>query len=252
MTFTICDNSKTASFFIEESLANLAIHKFGHNTDIDTASTPETIWGGGGDYTGQNTSVATTIDVISDSTDDDGGGIGALTVLVQGLDANYDRIEETITMNGTSAVTSSGSFLRAFRVIVKTAGSSGHNVGEITIYENGASANVFAVMPVTTNQTLICAYTIPNGFTGCLVGWTASITGTGSSRDGDLSILVRPEGEVFQTKTLTTVYDTSFFFENLVTPICLLSKSDIKIQCTRVSSNNTGMRATMSIVLIAN
>ena len=79
------------------------IHKFGHNLDIN--SSYETLWSVGGNYS--YLSSATTLKISSADANDDDGDTGARTVLVQGLDTNYNEIEETVTLNGQTAVNTS-------------------------------------------------------------------------------------------------------------------------------------------------
>ena len=88
-------NNNTLDFYTEVSKGlvpkHSLVHKFGHNLDIDTDSDPETIWSTGGLYVFPSS--ADTLKIISNDVDDNGTGTtGALTIKVQGLDANYDAI----------------------------------------------------------------------------------------------------------------------------------------------------------------
>ena len=149
----------------------LLVHKFGENPDVDGA---EDIWEGQtvhGDYTGFPTSgTAETIDVSSSlAADTNTSGTGAWTIRLYGLDANWEIQEETITMNGTNKVTSSGTYQRAFRIIVLTAGSGGTNAGVITAQHTTTTANVFCAVPAGEGRTRLALYTIPAGYTGYMV-----------------------------------------------------------------------------------
>jgi hypothetical protein len=108
-------------------------NKFGYNTDIDTATDPEIVAEFGGSFTPLTT--ASTLTIVSSSTDDDGdpGGTGAQTIRVIGLDANRDTAQEDFTMDGTTDVVSTSTWLGINRVIVLTSGSNDANVGKITI-----------------------------------------------------------------------------------------------------------------------
>lgn len=64
------------------------LRKFGRNTEIDTATDPEDVWGGGGLYTGFPTGAADTVDIVSASADDTAAGSGTQTLLIKGLDEN--------------------------------------------------------------------------------------------------------------------------------------------------------------------
>lgn len=105
-------------------------------------------------------SAAAVVSVSSDNVADDGdpGGTGAWTLTIEGLDADYLEISETITLNGTTAVTTSASFLRVNRAYVVTAGSNESNVGEITGTIGGDPQ--FYVEP-NEGQTHQVLYTVP-------------------------------------------------------------------------------------------
>ena len=65
----------STDFLFEVSRGNVSgvnfVHKFGRNSDIDTGGF-EAIWNGGGDYTGQNCTVAETLETFSSSANDSG------------------------------------------------------------------------------------------------------------------------------------------------------------------------------------
>lgn len=105
----------------------------GENEAIGT--TAETIRSVGGRYPFPTSAV--TLSIVSDSTADDAGGIGALTGLLVGLDGSHIEQSELITFDGTTPVTTTLSYLRVNVFIVLTAGSNSTNVGNIDIL-NGA------------------------------------------------------------------------------------------------------------------
>jgi len=80
------------------------IHKFGYNPDI--ANSNETIWSQGGVYTYPTS--ASTMYISSSSTADTAAGTGARTATVSGLDANFDEISETVSLNGQAGVQLNG------------------------------------------------------------------------------------------------------------------------------------------------
>ena len=107
------------------------IHKFGRNPNI--GGIPETVWEQGGVYT--YLTVASTIYVSGADAQDGAAGTGARTVTVQGLDADYNAIEETLTVDGA---VSTQSFLRVYRAFVVSAGSLQTNKGDVLV-STGAS-----------------------------------------------------------------------------------------------------------------
>ena len=144
------------------------IIKFGENLDID--SNMETIWDGGGLYTYLTS--AGVLTVTSTDGDDAAAGTGARTVTVDGLDANYNQVSETLTVGGSAG---SVEFFRVFRASVASSGSSGTNEGTISI-ASGATT-LAQIIKVGTGQgtglgqTLMSIYSIPAGYTGYVYQW---------------------------------------------------------------------------------
>lgn len=102
------------------------VHMFGFNRDV--ADAYETIWNnGGGIYTFPASAVQ--MSVVSTSASD------TMPVLISGLDASRNRIAETVTLNGTTAVTTTQSFLRINSAQI----TSGNNVGDISITNGGTT-----------------------------------------------------------------------------------------------------------------
>lgn len=106
-------------------------NKWGYNGDIDVGT--ETVWSSGGTFS--RLSSAETLDVVSTSTDDDGdpAGIGAQSVIIYGIDANFLPQTEVVTLDGTTTVTTSNTWLGVNRVALYLAGSNGSNVGDINV-----------------------------------------------------------------------------------------------------------------------
>lgn len=106
-------------------------NKWGYNSDIDIGT--ETVWSVGGTFTPMST--AGTLNVVSSSTADDGdpAGTGANSIILYGVDANYDAQTEVVTLDGTTTVTTSNSWLGVNRASVYLAGSGQVNAGTISI-----------------------------------------------------------------------------------------------------------------------
>lgn len=108
---------------------------FGTNRNIST--TEEDIWEEGGIYNWLSS--ATTLEIVSIDVADDIAGLGAQAVVILGLDANFDEIQEVVLMNGagTSGATTN-LFLRVNRVAVVQAGTlRGSNFDDLTIQASG-------------------------------------------------------------------------------------------------------------------
>ena len=163
------------------------VSKFGRNPSVKSADY-ETLWDGSNLYPWPT--AAETLNVVSTDADDSSSGTGARTVEIEGLDSNWDVLTETVSMNGTTNVTTTNSFLRVYRVRVVTAGSTGVNEGTITC-TNTTSSNVIGQISLGSSgfgQSLMALYTVPAGKTAYLINFDFS-----SSKDNEhtFRIMVR-------------------------------------------------------------
>ena len=198
-------------------------NKFGYNNSIGTSQ--EEVWNVGGIEA--YLSSAQTMNIVSTDNADKGtptAGTGARTLTIFGLDNDWLEINETVTLNGTTPVTTTNSYLRVFRMIVRSAGSTGGNVGIITSTASTA-ATVHSQINPTDNQTLKISFGIPADKYGVI---THAEIGCAKSDDCEIRFKVRPFGEVFQTKRLLNFFQQTVSFSNII-PILLPPKTDITI-----------------------
>lgn len=130
---------------------------------------------GGGGYSFDQSAIdrAATPAVVgvasTDNTNDTGGGTGALTVRVFGLDAAGDAQTNDVTMNGTTAVNTANTFSAVFQVLVLTTGSNNANTGVIYVGTGSFTAGVPAVrmlsIDIGFNVSLSAYYVVPLGKT---------------------------------------------------------------------------------------
>lgn len=120
------------------------VNIFGFSRTVGTDF--QTIWNNGSQYA--QPSAAVQMSCVSTSASD------TMTILVSGLDSNYESLAEIVQLNGTSAVTTSNSFYRINSAVIL----SGSNVGDITISNGGA---VYANIEATLGTTQACVYTVP-------------------------------------------------------------------------------------------
>lgn len=223
-----------------------SVNKFGSNLDIDGGSTPETVWSNGGEYVFPSS--IGFLSVTSTSDDDQAGGGGAVTIEIQGLDENYKEISETITMNGAAAVLSSGSkWFRIYRALVVTAGVNEVNSGDITISLNSSTV---ATIPLGLGQTQMAVFTIPAGKKGFLTSITSSILRAGNSRSANISLYKRIDGvkRMVYEFNIETTGDTSFTKEFNM-PLVFEEKTDLYLNVSNVSTNNTAVFANFDLVI---
>jgi hypothetical protein len=106
--------------------------------------------------------VASTMVVSSSSASDT-----AVTVLIDGLNASYSRITESVTLNGTTDVATTQAFFRINSVIT----TAGNAVG--TIYVKNAGGTTYAQIAIGSGKTNMSVYTVPAGYTAYLTQFDA-------------------------------------------------------------------------------
>jgi len=149
---------------------------------------------------------AAALEVVSDSTNDNGTtsplGSGALSVEVIGIaDWNVGEVSETVTLNGTTAVALSTSFLRVYRMKVATSGSYATSVAPshsstITLRESGAGdewASMSSVGGFGLGQSEIAAYSIPTGKVGIMSKASIFVE---ASKTGTVIFFERPNADI--------------------------------------------------------
>jgi hypothetical protein len=255
---SITQSGKTEDFLLQVARGQVLNHrhifKYGYNAEVGASA--EHIWFQGGTFTWP--SGAATLEVTStDDTNDKAAGTGALTVTLEGLDANYAEISETVTMTGQTAATTTNSFLRCHRMYVATAGSTNTNQG--TIYAANSSGThssgvptdltlVYATIGATEGQTLQALYTIPAGYTGYMYNIIgASADGTNSSV---VTMKSREVGGAFRTKNKFVIFKGTYPIQFAV-PQAFAEKTDIEVTATG-NATETDVAITFDIILVKN
>ncbi len=128
---------------------------------------------------------AVTLEVVSTDADDTSAGAGARTVTIQGVDANWDEITQTVAMNGLTPVPFPIDMLRVYRWWVATSGvyassTTGSHQGTITIQTSPGAVLWFngTVDPYPKGQSEIAGYTVPDGFTAYIFLQNISVDST--------------------------------------------------------------------------
>lgn len=124
-----------------------AVNIFGVNPVLGDSY--ETLWDYGGIYS--YPSSAASLSAVSSSASD------TMAVAISGLDSDYWEISEVVTLNGTSAVSTSQAFLRVNSAIIL----SGENAGNITIT---SGSDVVGYISAGKGLTQACSYTVPVGY----------------------------------------------------------------------------------------
>lgn len=249
---------KTEPFELQIARGQISFHKtnfkFGFNPDIDNAL--ETIWSQGGLYS--YLSSASVLKISSSSTDDTSAGTGARTVQISGLDANYDEITETITLNGQTAVDTTNEYIRVNRAKVLTAGTGGQNAGVIYAgtgtVTSGVPANKYTTIAIGDNQTLMALWTVPRGYTAYLYQTNVTAACTTSNKLLTTTIVARPFDSVFQVKDKFGIQiDGGSIVQKYNFPLKFEEKTDIEVRAiSDAGSANAEVSAGLDFLYIRN
>lgn len=209
-----------------------SVNKFGYNSAVPSNAF-ETIWDGSNLYT--YISTAGTATVTSSDTSSDNGG----TVRIQGLDANYNLVEETLTIGGAAG---SVSFYRVFRASLETANTGNSNVGTVTVTVDSVSA---AIISVGKGQTLMALYTVPANKKGYIIQLDC-----GSQKDAEheVELVVKNgTGNVWQTKEFISIRG-GFNEKNFQLPLEINEKFDIEVRAK--SSSTSAVSAGFEMIVL--
>ena len=206
------------------------IDKFGLNPSVGTSYA--TVWDGSNIYTYPSSALAMTVTSAAGATDN------GVEVTVIGLDADYNQVQETVTLAGAGTATTTQTFLRVFRAYT----SNGQDTTDTVTVANGGTT--YAQYSSDMQQTLMAVYTIPAGYVGYLVSGNLS-----SQKDKDITakLMMREIGGALRVKGLVLTPGTPFQ-RQWVIPQAIPAKTDIEI---RAKAGATGpVAAGFELVLI--
>lgn len=188
-----------------------AIHKFGYNSAVGTSF--ETVWDGGGIYTFPSTATTAVITSASGATD------SGVKITIEGLDANYDKQSEEVTLNASGTFTTTNTYLRIHRAF--NSGSTDLD-GDVTIT---VDSQTVAIVTALYQQTQMLVYTVPNGYTGYFLQVDASVQ---KNQEIVVKFHVREPGGVFRARGILASFGTPVerLFE---IPTVLPAHTDIRI-----------------------
>jgi hypothetical protein len=246
---------KNEPFELQVARGQITMHssfcQFGINATVGTSN--ETVWIGSNTYTFP--AAASVLKVSSSSASDAAAGTGARTVQIQGLNAAYEAVVETVTLNGQTEVNTTNSYLRVNKMTVLTAGSGGTSVGNIYAGTGTVTAGVPAVVVnqtgILSNESESAFYTVPAGFTAYITRWTMSSGNGTANTHTRFTLRVRPQGGVFGTKALYNLPGSGIYECEAAFPLPIPEKADLDVlAATSVDSATASTQ--LQIMLIKN
>lgn len=220
---------------------------FGFNPDVDTSQV--SVWPLASLITFPATALQMT--VSSTSANDTSAGTGAQTIVVQGLDANYNEVSETVTMNGQTAVAMTAALIRVNYAYVATAGSGNGAAGDIYIgtgtVTTGVPATVYDVIKFDYNTTITGSWTVPAGYTAYVSQGLFSAGQAGGSNQVQGRLLTRGTDNIRRTAAVTSINNgvADYTFEY---PLMVPEKTTL--EATAIGSSNNNAVSSMFILVL--
>lgn len=198
-----------------------------------------TPWEEASDYTFPTSAAQLTL-VSTDASDT------TQTVLIQGLDADFNPVSETKTLTGTTPITTTNSYFRVNDLIV----ISGNVVGDITL---GNGVNNYAVVLAGTGRNQAAVYTVPAGHTFFLLRIDAFCTDSNGGKAARFRNFL--DTHINGVHRELRVADTTFF-ENMQilrqAPFAYGETTDIKMQLRSLSGSTFGSVFAEGILIAEN
>jgi hypothetical protein len=215
----------------------------GYNPDIGNGTT-ESIWVEGGIYPFTSWTTAQKLYVISTDAGDAGQSI-----LIEGLDASYNRISETITTTGLTAKATTKNFIRIYTATIVSANTP--SIGEITFRLTSGTGTVVAHIRAGLSITKLSQFTVPAGYTAFILYGDATTFRSGSGNIGSLlKMMVRPFNGTFFCAFQAEVVN-GYYRNDFTIPMIMPEKTDIDVQIT-ADANNTIATCNYEMILIEN
>lgn len=236
------------------------ISKFGRNPDIDAGTAPEDVWNGGGAYTGFPTTAAENLVVVSDNAADTAAGTGGRSIRIFYHDENYNCFDSNneflftdVVLNGTTPVNTGVLATRVWRAQIWGAGSSGSNVGTVTVRWATTTSVVFTQIAPLVGQSFSTAFTIPTGWTGYLKTLRASLNDGGTNR-AEVVIRTRTIGTdpVVRQILPFSITDVSPSNQTFFGGSEFKEMTDIVVRVNSVLNNNASVAAGYGLLLVRN
>lgn len=221
----------------------------GRNPDIDTGA-KEDLWNVGGLWTPITT--AQTISIVSTSANDTAAGTGAQTAELRGLDASYNRVSETITLNGLTPVVSVNSYIFVSDLEILTTGTGNTNAGQITGTAS-TDATIQFRMLAGEGRTQLSWYMIPAGYSAVCHGYFMSMNNTAAGAVIRAEFQIRKFGRQFVTRGYVSTRNdgNGQAFVPFIPPLFLPEKTIVKVSASS-GTNNSDVQVTYGLSMRAN
>ena len=195
------------------------VNIFGINRAVGVSY--ETIWDDSGSYVYPSSALIMT--VVSTSASD------TMDVLIDGLDSNYNVLQETVTLAGTVAVNTTSAFFRINSLVIL----GGENIGGISA-TNGGTQYAFIGPLLGVSQSSV--YTVPAGHSFYLFRIDVNSATTNGQKFLYIRNVVTTNGRTIRSSEAT--FSTSQVSYDRQVPFKIVEKSDFSFEAKSSASTN--------------
>jgi len=196
---------------------------FGYNETIPVGQYVPA-WEANTEYTYPTANLA--MDVVSTSTSDT-----SVSVLISGLDSEYNEVSEVVSLNGTTTVTSNTEFFRINDVVTV----DGNAVGDVNVANSGT---LYAKVRAGEGRNQASIYTVPAGCNFYLTRIDAFVSAGNNPKESTFrNFVTLANGVNLRVAEVRFLSDMKIM---RVTPFKYTEKTDIQLQLNSVTSESFG------------
>jgi len=218
--------------------------KDGINTDVDTGTVPEDIWGGAGVYTGFPTGAPEAGQVIVAGADT---GTVYYSYMASNTDTDYTLGSVAVAGAGTYAL--GHNIFRGNYAYFDSGAGGAVNVGDITVRNTPTTTNVFCIISATQGQSFCAAYTVPFNATSYIDRLVGNIRG-GTTTSADAFMWWRRSGSSPVLRIGFTLNFGTLYFDDIDYLIQIPALTDLVPRVTYVSANNSNVQVGYRLITI--
>lgn len=229
------------------------INKFGVNFDIDTGSTPETIWAHGGVFPFIDTGIP--MDLVSSQAADDIAGTGAQKARLTYYTTDNTEVTVDKDLDGITPVQVDDDLKICTRIEIIQTGSGNTNAGEINLVDRATGLVVYQSVEIGEGQTLSAIQICPKDKKGKVIQHSATYAKTQSpAGSADLRLQLRKADGSVLTKHPTVI--SSVKQEDMVnypkdSGVDMEAGDIVFWECTAVSAADTPIEARFDVELVS-
>lgn len=224
-----------------------AINKFGRNS---ATATSDAIWSASAAYTAPAAGLL--CNVVSTSTNDASAGTGARTIYISGLNDLYDQTNETVTLNGTSNVSTVQKYINIYSAYVLTAGTVDSADGTITITQQTSGTLLATILPVV-NASQSTIFMVPRFYTAYVNAIHVVAQNITNSAVIDLGLFRRDFGGVLRiVSDFLFSQGSNSISKKFEAPLVFPEKSTILFKCSSAANGTWDVAIDYDIYLIKN